>query len=105
MDFQITFHGILTTAAILTAEHLLLYNKLRPYPLLKFILGTAGILAGCAVVAWEGYNADLLLIPLVCALGGGFVVSLGYGGRWLYSRAITDAEIRGWLKGISDKGD
>lgn len=105
MDFTITFHGVLTTAGLLAAEHLLLYTPLKAYPLIKFILGTLAILAGCGVVAWESYDADILLVPFICAAGGGSVVALGYAGRWLYARAVNDAELRGWLKGLSDKGE
>lgn len=105
MDDSSFFHGILTTAGLMTAEHLLLYTPLKAYPLVKFIAGTLAILAGCAVVAWERYNADIFLTPLLCAVGGGSVVALGYAGRWLYIKAVTDAEVRGWLKGLSDKGD
>jgi len=105
MNSTAYFHGICITSALLAAEHLALYTILARYPLVKFILGTLAILIGCAVIGYEANDWTVLLAPASCAIGGGAIVAAGYAGRWLYGRAISEAETRGWLKGLADKGD
>lgn len=103
--------GFLATTTLLLIEHLALYAPLRPREgdtedaadrkvLIKFLLGVAAILAGCAAVRWQSPNADALLTPLACSAGG-LVVAACYAIR----RAVRSAWVRGWLTGLADKGE
>ena len=98
-------YGILTTAAIVLAEHVTLYRPLQRWPLVKFVAGTLAILAGCAVVAQQTGDDAAFYAPLACAVGGGALLFAAYGTRWLVNRMVAEAETRGWLKGLADKGD
>lgn len=105
-------NGFLTVAGILISEHVLLYSALHPRGdkwddvrvAVKFIIGVAAILIGCFVVRWYAPLADPFLTPLVCALAG-ITILFGYIGRWLFGRAVAEAETRGWLKGLADRED
>lgn len=110
-DIQPFLHGFLTTAALLLIEHAACINRLVPTGkaldwrlFARYALGVLAILAGCLVTAWEIHSADVFLVPLVCASAGTLVV-LAASGRWLYHKAIEEAELRGWLKGLADRGE
>lgn len=103
--------GFLLTTVLLLLEHVALYGPLRPREidtedaadrkvLIKFFLGVAAILAGCAAVRATAPNADALLTPLVCSAGGLVVL-----GGYLIRAAVRAAWRRGWLTGLVDKGD
>jgi hypothetical protein len=100
--------GFLLTTALLTLEHLTLYARLKRHGdagvIVKFGVGVLAILAGCAWIAWQQYDARALLAPAASSAGG-LVVAAGYVGRWLWGRALGGAYTRGWLNGLADKGD
>jgi hypothetical protein len=96
--------GILTTAALIVVEHIVAYKALERHVFIKFALGTLAILVGCAVIAYEAQTAtpiDLAIVPAICACGAGLALLICYTVR----HAVDEAETRGWLKGLADKGD
>ncbi len=111
-DVQSYFQGFLTTTILLGIEHVTLYARLKPRGdagdawrvLVKFGLGVLAILAGCGVIAWRAHAPEALFAPLA-ASAGGLVIVAGYIGRWFGGRVISNAEMRGWLKGLADKGE
>ncbi len=94
-DFAADLAGAATAAALLTAEHLLMYDRRDQYhPLARYAVGTAALGIGHTLAcALQGDVRAALRLWLVVAAGGGSVVAL-YAARG----ELPGADALGWVE-------
>ena len=106
-DLVCDLSGAATAAALLTAEHLLMFDRRDTYhPLARYTAGTAALAIGHTVAcALAGDPRGALRLWLVVAGGGGAVLALYAArgelpGQERVSAAATAAveDVRAWLR-------
>lgn len=98
-----TLVGAATSAALLTAEHLLMYDRRDEYhPLARYVAGTAALAIGHTVAcALIGDTQSALRLWVVVAAGGGAVLALYAARGELPGQGAAEARTRELLRDVT----